>query len=206
MSKKSSQAFPFESQQHFKDFPRGHCTEDFMRKQGSFRPRAQLSFHKSASNFGSVWVSFLHHNHLMGTTVMPLRFASVQLIFLYSPISFTQRITSFFPARTRSPGSSELCDRQIHRPTARLTHFSGRRRVRSVMDLHQPSSNFFLTKSSKCCVHKLWCTRRSHFGQSSTQHDVSVKKWFDVLNISCPKLEPVPSNSSSTLLASTQTC
>ena len=31
------------SQQHFKDFPWGHCTEEFMRKQGSRCPRAQLS-------------------------------------------------------------------------------------------------------------------------------------------------------------------
>ena len=41
-----------------KIFPWGHCTEEFIRKQGSLCPRAQLSPHKSVSHVWSVCVSF----------------------------------------------------------------------------------------------------------------------------------------------------
>ena len=90
----SSSSQSAKSQQHFKDSPWGHCTEEFMRKQGSLCPRAQLS--------RSVCVSSICYYPLDGYNcdASALCFCSTDFL-----VESTQRIPSIFPACTRFPGS-----------------------------------------------------------------------------------------------------
>ena len=188
-----SSSFPFcarniiddkKSQQHFKDFSWGHCTEEFMRKQSSICPRAQLSSHKSGSHFWSVCVSFGCHYPLDGNNCDASALCFCSTDFLVESNLFTQRISSIFPACTKFPGSCAPV-RSSNSSTHCVADSSLKSKTGSLGDALQtptPAHKSNHHPTSAVEVLEVLCSQArvhtGHFGQSSIQHDVSVKWRF----------------------------
>ena len=87
------------SRHHFEDSPWKHCTEEFMCKQGSICPGAQLSSHKSASHFWSVCVSFVCHYPLDGNNCDASALCFCSTDFLVQSLSPNEFLPSFLRAQ-----------------------------------------------------------------------------------------------------------
>ena len=186
-----SSSFPFcarniisdkKSQQHFEDFPWGHCTEEYAQARFTLSSRATLSPQVCNSLLVCLRLLYL----LLPTWWVQLRcLCALLLLYWFSGRVQSLSPNEFLPYSCVYKISWKLCICVIVefiRPLRGCLTFEVEdrfaRRWTCKLQLHPTIIQHLLSKSSKCCVHKLGCIGRSHFGLSSIQHDVSVKWRF----------------------------